>query len=772
MVLQIFLGASFILLVIMLFSGQSGDHRIKGGFFFFLSLTLFLVMFEAYFYSVFERANVGRWLLPFEIGRVIFYADDEDLTKGLMFSDLGDETMRRLGFDEKEIKEFLKARAKISFADFASLKNHISIKNYAIMILKYDKAFADMLFFKGLQEKEFAGALEWVIDKDLGKISREQFWSREMLGKIPGIGKNWAYGQTYVLDRYGEDITKKELSYSESFEQAIDRAVTRLESVLARGHGSNAVVVSNDESSRMDTVNLLAKRIHDGRVTPNLEHKRVFLVNANLLIENAHDKISFENDFTLMLAQSARAENIIIAIPYFSSFIRSAATIGSDVLSVLAPYITSPLIHIVALDSSNEYHSFLSSKEIVSTNFEMITSDSGSEEGIIGMLEKEAEKAEAHSSILMTYPALLAIAESVKRYFDLSAYADKAKDILLESFHFCAAKGTRIIKRDDIFSLVELKTGIPTSVPKGEEREGLLHLEEHLHERIIGQDEAVKAVSEALKRSRAGVHNPDKPIGTFLFLGPTGVGKTETTKALADIFFGSEARMSRLDMSEYRDAFAMERLIGSFGTGRAGALSMMLREKPYGVLLLDEFEKTTSDIVNLFLRIFDEGVFTDADGRKVNAKNNIVIATSNAGSDLIWEIIKSGASLESKKDQVIDTIIKNGIFKPELLNRFDAVVLFHPLAKSDLEKIAVIMIKKFSKRMRAKGIAVEASTGAIQYLVAKGTDPKFGARPMNRAIQEEVEKLMAEKIIEGSVKLGSKVTFEADEQGKLRMKVV
>ena len=230
--------------------------------------------------------------------------------------------------------------------------------------------------------------------------------------------------------------------------------------------------------------------------------------------------------------------------------------------------------------------------------------------------------------------------------------------------------------------------------------------------------------------------------------------------------------MSRLDMSEYRDAFAMERLIGSFGTGRAGALSMMLREKPYGVLLLDEFEKTTSDIVNLFLRIFDEGVFTDADGRKVNAKNNIVIATSNAGSDLIWEIIKSGASLESKKDQVIDTIIKNGIFKPELLNRFDAVVLFHPLAKSDLEKIAVIMIKKFSKRMRAKGIAVEASTGAIQYLVAKGTDPKFGARPMNRAIQEEVEKLMAEKIIEGSVKLGSKVTFEADEQGKLRMKVV
>ena len=198
----------------------------------------------------------------------------------------------------------------------------------------------------------------------------------------------------------------------------------------------------------------------------------------------------------------------------------------------------------------------------------------------------------------------------------------------------------------------------------------------------------------------------------------------------------------------------------------------MLREKPYGVLLLDEFEKTTGDIVNLFLRIFDEGLFTDADGRKINAKNNIIIATSNAGSDLIWEIIKSGADLESKKDEVIDTIIKNGIFKPELLNRFDAVVLFHPLVKEDLRKVAKLMIEKFSKRMKERGIAVEATTEAISYLVDKGTDPKFGARPMNRAIQEEVEKLLAEKIIAGEIKQGSRVSFEADAGGMLIMKTL
>ncbi len=710
--------------------------------------------------------------MPFEIGRIIFYAD-EDLAQGLFFSEIGFEAIRRLGFTESEIKEFLKNKPKTSFTDIlTAFEGHILPSDYAKFLFQNDKSLADFLFTRGFGEKEFVGVISWVTDKECRATENERWWSRAALSRIPGIGKNWAYGETYILERYGEDLTESAAPIAASFAKSAEKAVSRLESVLSRGQGANAALVSDDESARTGVLAMLVGRIASGSIIPNLEHKRVFLLNPNLLVENSHDKISFEQNLTNVVLQAANAGNVILAIPYFSSFIKSAAALSSDVVAILEPYITSPSLHILALDSESDYHGFLSGRETFANNFELIVADGESGEGIILMLEAEAINLEKRSHVLISYPAILAISESVERYFDLRATSEKAKEILFESVPHAISAGRRIVLKEDVLALIEDKTGIPTGAPNAAEQGELLHLEELLHKRIVGQDEAVAAVADSLKRSRAGVRNPDKPIGTFLFLGPTGVGKTETAKALADIVFSSEEKMNRLDMSEYRDAFAMERLIGSFGTGRAGALSMMLREKPYGVLLLDEFEKTTSDIVNLFLRIFDEGVFTDSDGRKINAKNNIIIATSNAGSELIWDIIKSGSRLEDKKDEVIESIIKNGIFKPELLNRFDAVVLFHPLLGADLEKVAKMMIEKFGKRMRAQGIVVEATEGAIKYLVEKGTDPKFGARPMNRAIEDGVEKLLAEKIIEGKIKAGSKISFEADSEGRLQMIVL
>jgi ATP-dependent Clp protease ATP-binding subunit ClpA len=238
-------------------------------------------------------------------------------------------------------------------------------------------------------------------------------------------------------------------------------------------------------------------------------------------------------------------------------------------------------------------------------------------------------------------------------------------------------------------------------------------------------------------------------------LGPTGVGKTETTKALAEMFFGAEAEILRLDMSEYNTDDSINRLIGSIGDESGRILGSMIRENSYGVLLLDEFEKTDKRVLDLFLQILDEGIFSDATGRKVSARNLIIIATSNAGSNLIFEIIKREGTLENRKDEIIEEVIRQGIYKPELLNRFDGVILFHPLDKKQLKEVSKLMLEKLALRLKEQGIILSINSALIDFLVAQGSDPKFGARALNRAVQDTVEKVIANKILSGEAENGT-----------------
>ncbi len=353
----------------------------------------------------------------------------------------------------------------------------------------------------------------------------------------------------------------------------------------------------------------------------------------------------------------------------------------------------------------------------------------------------------------------MAIISGAERYFVGGVMPDKALDLLSEIIPVAHKKNINYITKEDVVALIETKTGIPTGEIEAPEREKLINLEKVLHERIVGQNEAVSAISNAMRRARSGISNPNRPLGSFLFMGPTGVGKTETSKALAQVFFGSEENMLRLDMSEYNTKEGLERLIGSFDNGTPGVLVSMLREKPYGVLLLDEFEKTSKDVLDLFLQILDEGIFSDMVGNKVNARNLIIIATSNAASDIIWELMRAGKNLIDNKNNIINQIVSRGIFKPELLNRFDGTILFHPLDDVSLKQIAQLMVKKLQNRLREKGIQLVINDELLNFLVKEGSDPEFGARPLNRAIQEKVEKIIADKIISGEIKAGSSVTL-------------
>jgi len=323
--------------------------------------------------------------------------------------------------------------------------------------------------------------------------------------------------------------------------------------------------------------------------------------------------------------------------------------------------------------------------------------------------------------------------------------------------------GNNLIKREDVEEILHIKTGIPGSSVSDKEKATLLELENLLHRRVIGQDEAVKAISDSMRRSRSGITNPNRPIGSFLFLGPTGVGKTETAKSLADVFFGGDTEMIRLDMSEFSASDALNRLIGDFVTHKPGVLVSRLREKPYGLLLLDEFEKANSEVHDLFLQILDEGVFSDMRGEEVNALHTIIIATSNAGSDLIWNLMSENKNLSNVREQIIDHIIDTGIFRPELINRFDSSIIFRPLNSFELTKIAEKILERLNKRLSGQGYEISFTPDLIARLVKIGGDPKFGARPIERAVKERIEGAIAKKILEGTLKMGEKLALNASD---------
>ncbi|MCC7004718.1 ATP-dependent Clp protease ATP-binding subunit [Candidatus Nomurabacteria bacterium] len=464
-----------------------------------------------------------------------------------------------------------------------------------------------------------------------------------------------------------------------------------------------------------------------------------------------------------ILNEAVGAGNVILVLENFASFIESAHTIGTDIVDLLSYYLTSAGIQIVALTDSNGFHQSIETNKELSQFFEKVLVKETDATSVINLVETEALRFEAEEDIFFTYPAIATIVESADRYFSDGSISDKAMDLILEITPRILKSKKYEVTRDDVLDLVQSKTKIPQGVISPEEKEKLLNLESLLHKRIIGQDEAVVAISNAMRRSRSGVGSKTRPMGSFLFFGPTGVGKTETTKALASTFFGDEKNIVRLDMSEYKTEDSMERLIGSFKSGKQGVLSTALREKPYGVLLLDEFEKANHEILDLFLQILDEGFFSDMTGKRVNVRNMIIIATSNAGSDLIFDYLKKRDSLMSKKDEIIQQIIARGIFKPELINRFDDAVLFQPLGKDQLKLVAKIMLQKLQSRLNERGYIFTINDELVNLLVEQGMDPAFGARPMNRAIQDILEKKIAEKIIRGELKTGKEFTLTKED---------
>ncbi len=697
---------------------------------------------------------------PFLLSAIILETK-EDVASGLIRSSPGKEIFSRAGVNWREAWEFEKARKNFPSSGNFSAPLPLSLPSYLGALYDFDPDFAHFLSEKGVAKNDFIGAGRFVQKIRFLEKKYERKWSKDNLQKIGSIGEDWAFGGAYRLRKYGKELGGNPLSLDEASYGA--KEAKELVAVLGKSREANALIVYPPGSPVLRILFHLKKKIAEGTVSQSLLHKEVMIFDGSFFAEETKNKSLFESELLKILREAEESGNIILVMPNFGEFLGNGQSLGADVFGIMDPFLASPDLQVVALSNEEIFHGSLGGNGKIMSRFEKIMGGSGGREETEDMLFEEALKEEARNGVFFAYSAVRGALEGAERYFSEGEVFDKATDILLESASSAKGGGKEIISKEDIMLSIQGKTGIPTSLAEGKEKEKLLHLEEMLQKRVIGQDEALSAISMAMRRARSGVGNPNRPIGSFLFLGPTGVGKTETAKALSQIFFGDEKAVERIDMSEYRTADSLERLIGSFGVGKPGVLSSAIRDKNYGILLLDEFEKTTVEVRNLFLQVLDEGFFSDMGGKRVNVRNFIIIATSNAGSDLMWYFMKQGISIESKRAEIIDDSIKQGLFRPELLNRFDSVIIFHPISEETLRKIALLKLNSLAERLKEKGIEFIPNGALADFLARFGSDPLFGARPMNRAIAEKVEQKIADKLLRGEITAGARVEITPQE---------
>lgn len=724
---------------------------------FFLSISLFGVMFllEA-FYNSSRFSDPG---IDFSLAQILLSTDDMDITAGFVGSGVTKLLFDHLGISKEERDAFLRSeRERLLGSSFEIGDDELSFASYAKAIYDEDRSFQNFIAKREVNALDFSGAAEWV-KKELEKIEqKERWWSEENLNRVPSLGTSFSYGVAVEVSKYGKFMGNDYLHYNLDISTGYrDKEIKELENAFARSAEANAVIIDNDESIARDIVARFAKKIRLGLAPPFLEHKNILELDWPVLCADKKERGELEEEMFKIFSECLSTGNIILYIPNLPLFIAEAKKIGVNLQSIMEEYLTSPQVHIIGHSIKTDFYYFIEHNPGLGRAFERVVPEPlGVKASMPALLEraKEIEK-RYRNKIIFTYSALSEIAELSEKFISYGEMPTKALDLLLEFAPWALKNDIRTVFKNDAAVFMTEKTGIAAGELSQSENDKLSRLEELLHKRIIGQDMAINAVASAMRRSRAGIGNPKRPIASFLFLGPTGVGKTETSKALAESFFGSEERIIRFDMSEYNEALALPRLIGSFSEQRQGNLAAKLRDNPYGVVLLDELEKAAPDVLNLFLRILDEGKFTDAFGSEVSARNTIIIATSNAAADLIWKIVRSEEKIESKKDSIVDYIIENHIFKPELLNRFDDIIIFKPLESKELRSVADKEFEKFRKRLQEeKQIEIKASPELLDYLVLHGSDREFGARSINRIMQEKIEDVVARKILSREVSPG------------------
>ncbi|WP_243787759.1 ATP-dependent Clp protease ATP-binding subunit [Saccharopolyspora gloriosae] len=577
-----------------------------------------------------------------------------------------------------------------------------------------------------------------------------------------------ALSTTPRLDEFGLDMT--ELARNGRLDPVIGRGeeIDQAVEVLGRRSKNNPVFIGDPGVGKTALVEGLAQRIVERDVPSPLAGKRLVSLDLAGMVAGAKFRGEFEQRFRDVLTElRSHRDEIVVFIDEMHSIVGAGAGEGSmDAGTMLKPALARGELHLIGATTVEEYRRHVEKDPALERRFQPILVPEPSVPETVQVLEGVAEKYRTHHRVRISPEALEAAARLSERYLTDRFLPDKAVDLLDQA---CSRVRMRrggalwgpepLVDASDVADVVARRTGIPVDEVSAQDRKRLLDLEKRLAERVVGQDVAVRSVAEAVRRARAGLADPQRPIGSFLFLGPTGVGKTELARALSRVLFGDADRMARFDMGEFQDKHTVSRLIGAppgyIGYGEAGQLTERVRRQPYSVVLLDEVEKAHPDVFNTLLQVLDAGRLTDSQGRAVDFRNTVVIMTSNIGSD---RILDSAAPADELATQLLEDL--RGFFRPEFLNRIDEVTVFRALGERELGAITALLLERTASQLHDKGVRLEVSAAAVQWLTERGAGGEFGARPLRRVIQRELDTRLASLLLEGSLAEGAEVLVE------------
>jgi len=647
-----------------------------------------------------------------------------------------------------------------------------------------------------------------------------------------------SYNQTPTLNQYGTDLTKK--ATEGKLDPVIGRKdeIQRVIQILSRRTKNNPCLIGEPGVGKTAVAEGVAEKIIAEDVPEMLKNKRVVSLDIASMVAGAKYRGDFEERIKKCLEEVKKAGDVILFIDEVHTIVGAGSAEGAvDAANILKPLLARGEVQVIGATTLNEYRKYIEKDSALERRFSPVTVGEPTNEETIEILKGIRDRYEAHHNVKITDEAIKAAVELSTRYINDRFLPDKAIDLVdeaasrvkmrtytqpdtlkkleeeisamnkekddaikVQDFEKAASlrdkinvekeklqkekekweskntKSITTLTEEDIAEVVASWTGVPVKKLTQTENEKLRNLEQTLHQRVIGQNEAVDAVAKAIRRGRVGLKDPNRPIGSFLFLGPTGVGKTELSKALAESLFGNEDAMIRIDMSEYMEGHSVSKLIGSppgyVGFDEGGQLTEKIRRKPYSVILFDEIEKAHPDVMNMLLQILDDGRLTDAQGRTVNFKNTVIIMTSNIGARLITDKTTLGFSAKDKKDESqkeYETIKKDVMgelkkqFRPEFINRIDEIIVFHKLNDEDIKQIIDIMLNQVTKRMAEKSYKFEIDNSVKELIAKKGVDTDYGARPLKRAIQNILEDKIAEEILDGNIKPNKKAVIKAED---------